>query len=353
MPVPRLPNMHEPKQRAPLPKIALEEAYAHHAGVKLTDKGEPDWEWFMAENALNKEYMEVVAPRLQDFDETRLQAMEESGIDYIVNSLVCPGIERILDKREAQEAAVACNDFLASKIKRHPDKFGGFAAISLHDPEAGAAELERAVTRLGFKGALFNGYAQHGTEDNLVYLDHPRNTPFWEAVTSLDVLVYIHPRVSLQRKMYEGHDELQGMVWGYAPETAVHALRLVYSGLFDKFPTAQVVIGHLGEAIPYQSWRIQHCFTHSPRNDQIDWPLQEYLSRNLHITTSGNYSTPALRLAINTVGADRILFSVDYPFEDMSEASEWFETADISEADRRKIGYQNARKLLKLTPSTS
>ncbi len=147
MPVPRLPNMHEPKPRAPLPKIALEEAYAHHAGVKLTDKGEPDWAWFMAENALNKEYMEVVAPRLQDFDHTRLQAMEESGIDYIVNSLVCPGIERILDKKEAEEAAAACNDFLASKIKQYPDKFGGFAAISLHDPEAGAAEWS-AVTAL-------------------------------------------------------------------------------------------------------------------------------------------------------------------------------------------------------------
>ena len=159
MTVPRLPNITVPEPRPKLQKIALEEAYATKAGVKLDDDGVPDWAWFMEENALNRPYMDAVAPRLLDFDETRLQAMDESGIDYIVNSLTCPGIERILDAKEAQEAATACNDFLASQIKAHPDRFGGFASVAMHDPEVGAAELERCVNKLGFKGVLFNGYA--------------------------------------------------------------------------------------------------------------------------------------------------------------------------------------------------
>jgi len=218
MTIPRLPTMSVPALRPKLQKIALEEAYATKAGVKLDDKGNPDWAWFMEEQALNKQYVDVVAPRLLDFDETRLQAMDENGIDYIVNSLVAPGIERILDAKEAQEAATACNDFLASQIKAHPDRLGGFASVAMHDPDVGAAELKRCVSKLGFKGVLFNGFAQQGREDNLVYLDHPSYTPFWVAVTALDVPVYIHPRVSYQRLMYQGRDELQGMVWVTCPK---------------------------------------------------------------------------------------------------------------------------------------
>jgi predicted TIM-barrel fold metal-dependent hydrolase len=164
--------------------------------------------------------------------------------------------------------------------------------VSMHDPEAGAAEVERCVKKLGFKGVLFNGYAQQGREDNLVYLDNPRYTPLWEAVTRLDVPIYIHPRVSHQRLMYQGHDELQAAVFGFAPETAVRMLRIIYSGVFDRFPTAKVIIGHLGETIPYNAWRIQHCFQHNPRNDKVELRLQDCLARNVWITTSGNYSAP-------------------------------------------------------------
>jgi 2,3-dihydroxybenzoate decarboxylase len=339
-------NVPLPKPR--LRKIALEEAFATKPGVKLDSNGNPDWAWFLEEQALNKEYLEAVAPRLLDFDETRLQAMDEAGIDYIVNSLVCPGIERIVDAVEAQEAATAVNDFLADKIKAHPDRFGGFASLALHDPDVAAAELERCINRLGFKGVLLNGFAQQTTEDNIVYLDDERYTPFWETLTALDVPVYIHPRVSYERRMYEGRNELQGMVFGYAPETATHLLRIVYSGVFDRFPTATVVIGHLGETLPYQAWRIQHCFEHSPRSDKVELRLQDYLARNIMITTSGNYSTVALRCAMEAMGADRIMFSVDYPFENMDEAAEWMESCEIGEGDRHKIAYDNARKLLRL-----
>ena len=343
-----LPTMNVPAARPPLPKIALEEAFAHKQAMTLDENGNPDWDWHREENALNQQYIDAVGPRLFDFEDTRLPAMDEAGIQFIVNSLTCPGIEHIVDPTQAQDAATATNDFLAEQISRHPDRFGGFASVAMHDPEKGAAELERCVNQLGFKGVLFNGYAQQHTEDNLVYLDDERYTPLWEVVTSLDVPVYIHPRVSYQRRMYQGHEELQGMVFGYSPETAVHMLRIVYSGVFDRFPTAQVIIGHMGETIPFQAWRIQHAFEHSPRKDKVELRLQDYLQRNIWITTSGNYSTTALHCAMDTVGADRIMFSVDYPYEDMAEASDWFESCDISEADRHKIGYQNAKRLLRL-----
>ena len=348
MSVTPLPTMHVPAPRPPLPKIALEEAFAHKQAMPLDKDGNPDFAWHKKDNALNQQYIDAVAPRLFDFEETRLPAMDEAGIQFAVNSLTCPGIERILDPAEAHDAATAANDFLAAQIGLHPDRFGGFASVAMHDPEKGAAELERCVNHLGFKGVLFNGYAQQLTEDNLVYLDDERYTPLWEAVTALDVPVYIHPRVSYQRMMYRGHEELQGMVFGYSPETAVHMLRIVYSGVFDRFPTAQVIIGHMGETIPFQAWRIQHAFEHSPRDDKVELRLQDYLRRNIWITTSGNFSTTALHCAMDTVGADRIMFSVDYPYEDMAEASEWFESCEISEADRHKIGYENAKGLLRL-----
>jgi predicted TIM-barrel fold metal-dependent hydrolase len=348
MTVPELPTMSVPEPRPRTPKIALEEAYAINAGIKLNDQGNPDWGWFMEEQALNRQYMDAVAPRLLDFDQIRLTAMDQAGIDYIVNSLTAPGIERIVDAKEAQDAAAACNDFLAGKVSEHPDRFGGFASVAMHDPEAGAAELERCITKLGFRGVLFNGYAQQGQDDNLVYLDDPSYTPLWEALTALDVPVYIHPRTSHQRRMYQGHDELQGMVFGYAPETATHLLRIIYSGVFDRFPSAKVVIGHLGETIPYEAWRIQHCFEHSPRNDKVDLRLQDYLARNVWITTSGNYSTVALDCAMQTIGTDHIMFSVDYPYENMDEAADWIERCNVSEDDRSKIAYGNAKELLKL-----
>jgi Amidohydrolase len=148
--------------------------------------------------------------------------------------------------------------------------------------------------------------------------------------------------------MYHGHDELQSMMFGYATETATHLLRIIYSGVFDTFPAAKVVIGHLGEMIPYHAWRIQHCFEPSPRNDKVKLRLQDYLDQNMWITTSGNYSTVALQCAIETTGTDRIMFSVDYPYENMDQAANWIETCNISEDDRSKIAHRNAQKLLKL-----
>ena len=340
---------------APLPplprirKIEIEAAFATPSGVAVLDaNGQPDWGWFITENGLNRQFIEAVSPRLADFNDIRLESMNETGIEYCVSAIADPGIQAMKDPRQAQDGATQTNDFLAEQIKKNPDRFGGFACISLHDADAAAAELERCVNKLGFKGVLVNGFQQTQDPDKIIYLDDEKLTPFWESLTALDVPLYIHPRVSHQRMMYKGHAELQGATWGFAPETATHLLRIVYSGLFDRFPTAQVAVGHMGETLPYMSWRIEHCYQYNPADKKVELRLQDYLARNIWITTSGNFYTPALQCAIASMGADRIMFSVDYPFENMNWAASWIETAPISEIDRQKICYDNARKFLKL-----
>lgn len=341
---------------APLParpktrKIEIEAAFSTPTGVAVLNKdGEPDWDWFKAENGLNGAFIQQVAPRLADFETTRLQAMDENGVDHCVSGIVDPGIQAMKDPGQARDGASQTNDYLAQQISKRPDRFMGFASLSLHDGETAAAELERAIKKLGMKGVLLNGFQQTQDPNKIIYLDDPNLTPFWEALTSLDVPLYLHPRASHQRMMYEGHSELVGATWGFAPETATHILRLVYSGLFDRFPTAQVAIGHMGETLPYMAWRIEHCFQYNPADKKPKQRLQDYLQQNLWVTTSGNFYTPALQCAIATMGVDRVMFSIDYPFENMSWASDWIESAPISDADRQKICFDNAARYLKLS----
>jgi 2,3-dihydroxybenzoate decarboxylase len=218
--------------------------------------------------------------------------------------------------------------------------------VALQDPDAAARELERAVARLGFKGAMINGYTN--TSSGPLYLDDARLLPFWEAAAALRAPVYLHPRPPVDQRAYLGHPELLGATWGFAPETATHALRLVYSGLFDRFPSLTLILGHLGETLPYFSWRIQHCFEYNPSDARVDRRLQDYLADNIYVTTSGHFSDQALISAILTIGADRILFAADYPYEVMEDAARWIERAPISEGDRRKIASGNAARLFGL-----
>ena len=337
------------KPKPKIKKIELEAAFATASGVAVIGAdGKPDWSWFMAENSLVRPYIESVHPRLTDFEETRLEAMNETGIEFCVNGIVDSGIQAMTDPEKARVGAIKINDFLAEQVKKHPNRFGGWASISLHDGAAAAAELKRAVAELGFHGVMVNGFQQTQDPNKLIYLDDPSLTPFWEALTQLDIPLYIHPRCSHNRLMYEGHPELESAMWGFASETGTHMLRIVYAGVFDRFPAAQVIIGHMGENLPYMSWRIEHFFQMNNFDKNPKLRLKDYLARNIWITTSGNYDTNALHCAISVMGADRILFSVDYPFENMSWAADWIETAPISEDDRQKICYDNAKRLLKL-----
>jgi 2,3-dihydroxybenzoate decarboxylase len=220
----------------------------------------------------------------------------------------------------------------------------------MQDPAAAAAELTRTVRELGFKGALVNGFSQVGTEDAVVYYDDPAYRDFWAAVEQLGVPFYLHPRDPLlsREPILEGHPWLQGSAWAFGVETAIHALRLMASGLFDRHPRLMIILGHLGEGIPYNVWRLDHRLSKSPRGIPAQRTMTEYLRSNFYLTTSGNFRTSTLVDAIAEVGVERILFSVDYPFEDTVDGTSWLDAAEMSDADRRAIGRDNARRLFEL-----
>jgi len=295
----------------------------------------------------NPAWMARIDERLVEIGPLRLAEMDAAGVDVCVLSHTVPGVQGIVAAEEAVAAARQVNDFLAAAVARHPDRFAGFACVALQDPHEAARELERAVTRLGFKGVMVNGYT-NTADGHGAYLDEERCLPFWEAAASLRAPVYIHPRPPIEQRMFEGHAQLLGATWGFAPETAAHALRIVHSGLLDRLPSLTIVLGHLGETLPYFAWRIQHCFEYNPSDKRLERRLQDYLSDNFYVSTSGHFSDQALISAILTIGADRILFAVDYPYEVMEPAARWIERAPISEADRRKIASGNARRLFRL-----
>jgi len=241
---------------------------------------------------------------------------------------------------------------LAEWVERNPGRFRGFAALPMQDVDLACAEMERCVKDLGFVGALVNGFSQVDTHENIVYYDQPQFRPFWDVVAKLDVPFYLHPRnpIPSMAKIYEGHPWLLGPTWAFGQETAVHALRLMASGLFDEHPNLQIVLGHLGEGLPYSMWRIdnRNKWAGDARAYPAKKKLGEYFQNNFYITTSGNFRTQSLIDAMLEIGADRVLFSTDWPFENVDHAADWFDDCAISEADRLKIGRTNTMKLFNL-----
>jgi len=317
-------------------KVAVEE---HFAIPDTTDRS----------MRYQTDYWKGLQPRLLDLHDRRLAEMDKTGIEIEIISLNSNGVQSVLDPAKAAELARKANDALAEAIAKRPDRFAGFAALPMQDPQAAAHELERCVRDLKFKGALVNSYTQLGVADSAVYYDLPQYRPFWAVVERLGVPFYLHPRDPLpsRRQAYEGHPWLIASPWGFAEETAMHTLRLMGSGLFDDYPKLKIVIGHLGERIPYDLWRLDHRLRKVPGRP-AKRSMGEYFRENFYVTTSGNFCTQSLVHAILTLGADRLLFAVDYPFEDHAQAAEWFDAADIAEIDRHKIGRSNAIALFDL-----
>jgi len=290
--------------------------------------------------------------RLLDVQDTRLREMDKHGIELMILSLNAPAVQAIHDVKQAIEVARQANDVLAAEARKRPDRFAAFAALPMQDVDAALAELTRCVKELGFVGALVNGFSQVGSPDNVTYYDLPQYRPFWRAVEALDVPFYLHPRNPLPSwtRQYEGHNWLLGPNWAFAAETAVHALRLIGSGLFDECPKLAMVLGHLGEGIPVQLWRIdgRNGWMQAPHKYAAKQGVGHYFRKHFHLTTSGNFHTPSLVNVIDEMGVDRVMFSVDWPFEAIEEAAEWFDQAAISATDRAKIGRDNAIKLFKL-----
>ncbi|MGB7257029.1 MAG: amidohydrolase family protein [Pseudolabrys sp.] len=290
--------------------------------------------------------------RLLDTDDRLLRQMDQHGVELMILSLNAPAVQAIADKKRAIEVAKTANDALAEKIRKHPGRYAGFAALPMQDPDAAIVELERCIKERGFVGALVNGFSDTGDPKKLLYYDLPQYRPFWKKLEALDVPFYLHPRNPLPGQIpgYDGHNWLLGPNWAFNAETSVHALRLIGSGLFDECPKLKIVLGHLGEGIPVQLWRIDHRngWMNARHKYAAKGPVADYFRNHFWLTTSGNYSTSALVQAAAELGAERILFSVDWPFEDVGEAAEWIDGAKIGEADRQKIGRDNAIKLFKL-----
>ncbi len=293
-----------------------------------------------------------LGPRLTDFQDKRLRLMDASDVEIMILSLNAPAVQAIPDVQLAISVAREANDILAAEIKKRPDRFAGFAALPMQDPAEAARELTRCVKELGFVGALVNGFSQAGSANVAVYYDLPQYRPFWQTVAALDVPFYLHPRNPLPGAIpgYEGHNWLLGPNWAFHAETAVHALRLIGSGLFDAYPGLQIVLGHLGEGLPAYLWRIdnRNSWMKAPHKYAAQKTVADYFRRNFVLTTSGNFSTSALNQAIDEIGVERVLWSADYPFEDISDAAEWIDAAPLSDEDRLKIGRTNAQKLFKL-----
>lgn len=311
-------------------------------------------EHFVIPETLAQSYGAPAGPELQrqlgDIGSVRIAEMDRGGLDVRILSLVGDGIQAIPDVSEAIRIARQANDHLADQIAKNPKRFKGFAALPLQDPQAAAQELTRCIRELGFCGALVNGYSQIGTPDSIVFYDAPQYRQFWATVQQLDVPFYLHPRSApAHLTAYQGHPWLTGSVWGFTSETAIHALRLMGSGLFDDYPNLKIIIGHLGEGLPANIWRIDNRVSRTlGAKPKAKLPIGHYLRENFYITTSGNFRTQTLTEVILELGAGRILYSVDYPFEDVAIASDWLDHAAISDLDRANIARGNARQLFRI-----
>ena len=315
-------------------KIALEE---HFAAPDFAE-----YEVGVEQMMKDKDY-QYYRERLPEFDEKRLAAMNKAGIDICILSQTSPGLQVEKDPHLAIAKAQRVNDYLYGQIERNPVRYGGFAHLAMHDCSAAMKELERYVKELNFKGALINGHT------NGVYLDHIMYAPFWEKVAELDVPVYLHPADSFDSPhMYNGYPALKGAAWGWTVETATHALRLIVSGLFDRLPSTRIILGHMGETLPFMLWRLDSRWEISKHNLELQETPSHYLKNNFAITTSGVCDEAPLKCAIDAIGIDNVLFSTDYPFESVPLATDFIEKAAISESDRAKICYKNAERLLKI-----
>ena len=311
--------------------IALEEHFLHAQVAAMLDE---------VDQAL---LSPTRVPGLDELGDARIQAMDDAGIAVQVLSHTKPGVQEISDAKVATSLAASANDYLAEAVAAHPHRFAGFATLATAAPEDAARELERTVTQYGFKGAMVNGHTQGA------YLDNQRFWALFEAAEALDVPIYLHPanpHPAVQEAYYKDYPVLGYAPWGYAVETGTHVLRLILSGVFDRFPRLKMVIGHMGELLPFALWRADGRLT--PKYPHLKKSVRNYFLNHFSLTTSGVFSTPELMCTAGVVGFDNMLFSVDYPFESNFEAVRWFESLPIADSDRAKLAHLNAERLLKL-----
>ena len=317
--------------------IAIEEAIAIPG---LADRRPP----IPLPTNVKPDFVADMLARLPDVTRWRLPEMDANGIAMQVLSLTVPGIEADGDAGRAVANAAFVNDHLAAVVEGHPDRFAAFAALPLQDPDAAVRELERAVTQLGFKGALVNDHVQGR------YLDDPAFDEVWAALAELGVPLYLHPGMPPADAWHvlSGHPEMYGALWSWQAETGGHALRVVLSGVFDRHPDARLILGHAGEFLPFQLSRFDSRYATVTVPTPLRRAPSAYFGANVHVTTSGILSPAAVAALVGVIGADAVLFAVDYPYESTSRAVAALEQAAIAQADKDKVAFENARTLLRL-----
>jgi 2,3-dihydroxybenzoate decarboxylase len=311
-------------------KIALEEHF-------MSPALEEYWRPTMAN--VRPKIFKAIYSRLTNFGALRLREMDGAGIDVAVLSIAGPGVQVERDAKRATAKAAEANDFLAEKIAKHSDRLQGFAHIAVQDPAAAAMELERCVKELGFKGAMINGQTLGH------YLDERQFDPFWEKAEELQTWIYLHPADPVEPyASYGPYKEITRATWGWGVETGTHALRLVFGGVFDRFPKARLLLGHLGETLPYLLWRLDN------RSKFYDAKLRkepsQYIRDNMAVTLSGMYSAEPLNCAIAALGSSRVMFSADYPFESIAEAGRFMDNVTLPKKLREDVAWRNAARLL-------
>jgi 2,3-dihydroxybenzoate decarboxylase len=314
--------------------IALEEHFAWDPA----SAGNVVATWLQTNNPL-------ACQRLYDRGPLRLEQMDAAGIDFQILSLFDPGVQEETDVARAIDLARGANDNLAETVRGNPHRFGGFATLATQDPDAAAAELERAVTELGLVGALINGHT-HGR-----YLDDPAYEGLFGCAERMGAPIYLHPTTphpAVMEAWFAPYvaDGLHLASWGFAAEAGTHALRLIYSGLFDKFPELQMIIGHLGEMLPFAAYRVDRYYgLGGDGSRKLQHLPSDYLRNNFYVTTSGNFCPPAFACTLEVMGTDRVMFSVDYPMDDNQAGADFIASYPMDDATRRKVRSENAIRL--------
>lgn len=338
------------KKKHPTRVIALEEAFLHPRV------------WDLFPPALQKQY-KPVKDRLSDVGPERIRRMDAAGIDMQVLSHVQPGVQTLKDPQLSIDVCKEVNDWLGSVVRAYPSRFAGFAMLPTQSPKDAADELERTVNRFGFKGALINGHT------NGVYLDDESFSPLLERAQALDVPIYIHPTDPPQMIIdtyYRPYSIPLVTGWGWPVETGTHLLRMICSGVFDRYPRLKIIVGHMGELIPYCLTRLNVALTvgvwliasqdsKSDKKSELQTAVMQknvhyYMRENVFITSSGVFDQPVLDCAVSMLGIDNLMFSVDDPMQDNFEAVDFLNSTRLSEEDREKFSHTNAERILKLRP---
>ncbi len=286
---------------------------------------------------------DIMAENL-DLGASRLRHMDEQGVDMQVLSFGSPGCQ-MFGAEVAIPMARDANDRLYQAVQKYPARFAGFAALPTADPKASVDELERCVTKLGFKGAMIHSHQQGE------FLDAKKYWPIWERAEKLGVPIYLHPALphpQVVKAYFDGYEELARAPWGFAVDTSCHFLRLVFSGLFDAYPKLKIILGHLGEMLPFAMHRLNDHSMHAAKRRGLKKQPIQYLRDNMVVTTSGNWFEPAFVCTLLALGADNIVFAIDWPYESNKVGMDFFRHLSISDTDKEKIAHRNAERLLKL-----